>query len=147
MSIKLESLPERYRLQVIASKGGALPPVAPANDATGQGKRIRQRSGSKLNKLEHEFLGYLEFNMRQHSHYAQSLTFLLANGVRFTPDFISISKLTGMMIAHETKGYMRDDAAVKIKVAASVFPLIKWNLVTKLGKRKGGGWQIDEVLP
>lgn len=38
----------------------------------------------------------------------------------------------------------RDDAAVKLKVAARTFPWIAFHLVTK---RKGGGWDIQAVLP
>jgi len=45
--------------------------------------------------------------------------------------------------AYEVKGFMRDDAAVKLKVAASLYPWIKFHLVT----RKKGEWIIQEVLP
>lgn len=108
-------------------------------------KRLRQKSGPKLNKLEAAFMAHLHATMTNHHHFAQSITFLIANGVRFTPDAVSISNLTGKWIAWETKGpVMRDDAAVKLKVAASVYPMITFRLVTKV---KGGGWDVQEILP
>lgn len=108
--------------------------------------RLRQNTGPKMNKTEEAFFEYLKATMPDcdYTHYAQSITLLIANGCRYTPDFISVSKLTGEWLAHETKGFMRDDAGVKIKVAASVYPAIKFRLVTK---RKGGQWDIQEILP
>jgi hypothetical protein len=40
---------------------------------------------------------------------------------------------------------MRDDAAVKIKVAATAFPWITFHLVTKLPGGGAAGWSISEV--
>lgn len=118
---------------------------------TKEGKRLRQDTKGP-NKLEREFHEYLktEFNeecgQRVHE---QSLTLVLANGVRYTPDFVVVHRITAgwWMLAFETKGFMRDDAAVKIKVAARAYPWIKFHLVTKKKKKDGGGWAIEEVLP
>lgn len=66
--------------------------------------------------------------------------FILAHAVKgkrktttYTPDFLAVSKKFTM---YEIKGFMRDDAMVKIKVAAELFPWFKWVLVT----RKKGEW-------
>lgn len=106
--------------------------------------RLRQRTGPKLNKTESAFFENLKATMGAAKHYAQSITFLIGNGVRFTPDFVSIFEFPKMIIAWETKGFMRDDAAVKIKVAAATYPSIVFKLVTR---KKGGGWDVQEVLP
>ena len=42
---------------------------------------------------------------------------------------------------------MRDDAAVKLKVAAALYPQFIFFLVTKRAKKLGGDWDVQEVLP
>lgn len=114
---------------------GAIPPtLAPAG-----AKRLRQRTEPKLNKTEAAFMQWLQERHDAGTIRAQSVTFVLANGVRYTPDFTNLR----LGLAWETKGFMRDDAAVKIKVAAAMYPEIRFHLVT----RKGGTWEIQEMLP
>jgi hypothetical protein len=110
-------------------------------------KRLRQKTGEKLNDTEKAFFAYLCESLHDYYHCAQAVTLLLANGVRYTPDFASFSKTSGRIVAHEVKGFMRDDAGVKLKVAASVYPAIHFHLVTKRSKKAGGGWDIQEILP
>lgn len=55
-------------------------------------------------------------------YYFESFTLKLAQDTRYTPDFMVINK-DWEIEYHECKGsYIRDDALVKIKVAASMFP-------------------------
>ena len=56
----------------------------------------------------------------------------LANKTFYTPDFMVITD--EHMEFHETKGWMCDDANVKLKVAATRFPWFRFILVTKEGK-------------
>lgn len=71
------------------------------------------------------------------------MTLLLANGLRYTPDnFIALIRPAFF----EVKGFMRDDAAAKLKMAARVHNWATFYLVTKLPKKHGGGWDIREVL-
>lgn len=51
----------------------------------------------------------------------QALTLKLADDTRYTPDFLVIAT-DGTLECHEVKGFWRDDAKVKIKVAARLFP-------------------------
>ena len=53
----------------------------------------------------------------------EGMTLKLAKDTRYTPDFAVINK-NGELEFHEVKGFMRDDALVKIKVAAEMFPFI-----------------------
>lgn len=62
----------------------------------------------------------------------------LADNTFYTPDFLVMLK-DGTLEAHEVKGWMRDDAAVKLKVAAEMFPL-KFVLITK----EKGQWKREE---
>jgi hypothetical protein len=70
----------------------------------------------------------------------ERVTFKLADDTRYTPDFLVLMP-DNTMHFHETKGFMRDDANVKIKVAASMFPFFGFTLVT----RKGGEWILKEI--
>lgn len=67
----------------------------------------------------------------------------LADNCRYHPDFVTLTD--GQLTAWETKGFMRDDAAVKIKVAARLYPWIRFVLVTKKGKP--AEWIETEVSP
>jgi hypothetical protein len=113
-------------------------------------KRIRQNSAG-LNKTEQAFKEHLEAKydddlIAPNQILSQAVTLKLGNGVRYTPDFMLFwtdSSNASSPTAWEVKGFIRDDAAVKLKVAASQYPWIKFHLVT----RKKGEWQIERVLP
>lgn len=62
------------------------------------------------------------------------VTLKLADDTRYTPDF-AVMLANGELEMHETKGFMRDDAWVKLKVAAEKFPF-RFRLV----KREKGAW-------
>jgi hypothetical protein len=51
----------------------------------------------------------------------EAITFKLADDCRYTPDFV-VMMPDGMIELRETKGFWRDDALVKIRVAAAQFP-------------------------
>jgi hypothetical protein len=50
------------------------------------------------------------------------MKFRLADNTFYTPDFMVVMA-DGLLEAHEVKGFWEDDARVKIKVAASLFPI------------------------
>lgn len=135
------------------------PVVVPVITDVAQVGKARLRQATKgPNKLEREFEAHLRKTWEGVAFVtvqAQGLTLVLANGVRYTPDFI-VSRPARVeegeceaftLLAYETKGFMRDDAGVKLKVAARLFPWIKFYLVTKRKKKAGGGWEIQEILP
>lgn len=67
----------------------------------------------------------------------------LADNTFYSPDF-AIMRADGVIELHEVKGFMQDDAAVKIKVAAAMYPF-RFVLVKARAKRDGGGWTQTEV--
>ena len=73
----------------------------------------------------------------------EGITMKLADDTRYTPDF-AVMLANGEMEMHETKGFMRDDAWVKLKIAAKQFPFRFW-LVRKERVAKGGGWNSEVV--
>jgi len=73
----------------------------------------------------------------------EAITLKLADDTRYTPDF-AVLVADGIMEMHETKGFMRDDAFVKLKLAARLFPF-RFYLIRKRPKKSGGGWDSTEV--
>ena len=96
-----------------------------------------ETSGTSLNKLETEFLSLLERGPFTDIE-SQSIKFRLAGRTWYTPDFVARETRMGNVWVFEVKGFMRDDAVVKLKVAASMYPWLTWILVTK-GKL---GWKF-----
>jgi hypothetical protein len=64
----------------------------------------------------------------------------LADNTFLTVDF-AVMPADGILEMREVKGFMRDDAAVKLKVAASLYPF-KFILVRKI---KGGQWSHTAI--
>lgn len=62
----------------------------------------------------------------------------LADNTFYTPDF-AVMRSSGELEMHEVKGFWTDDARVKIKVAASLFPL-KFIAARKTKT----GWETEE---
>lgn len=70
------------------------------------------------------------------------ITLKLADDTRYTPDAWALTP-GGVLQAFEVKGFWRDDAKVKVKVAARQFPWIRFVVVT----RKDGMWNQEAVQP
>lgn len=111
-------------------------------------KRLRQ-SSKGMNKLEQAFSECLKPHAKHsgQTFLSQSVTFKLANGLRYTPDFFSFEwAAVGELdraTAWEVKGHMRDDAACKLKMFAAQYPQVRVILVWK----ENGLWQSQRILP
>jgi len=71
-------------------------------------------------------------------HKFEGVKLRLADNTFYTPDFI-VLPASGFLEVHETKGFWRDDAKVKIKVAASIYPF-RFIAVKKVKS----GWEREE---
>jgi len=110
----------------------------------------RSTDEDRLNKLERAYLGYLRY-LGYDWIGIQCITLKLADDCRYTPDFWTmeaepgVPMARGQLIARETKGgFFRDDAKVKIKVAARMFPFIVFVLIRR---QKSGLWETEIVKP
>ena len=65
----------------------------------------------------------------------------LADNTFYTPDF-AVLCADGIMECHEVKGFWSDDARVKIKVAADMYPF-RFMALKVLSKKNGGGWEVE----
>jgi hypothetical protein len=66
----------------------------------------------------------------------------LADNTFYTPDFAVLPR-SCVLELHEVKGFWQDDARVKIKVAAALYPF-RFLAVTARSKKNGGGWEREE---
>lgn len=73
----------------------------------------------------------------------EGMKFRLADKTFYTPDF-AVMLANGQIELHEVKGFMTEDANVKIKVAAEMYPF-RFVVVRIKPKKDGGGWIIREV--
>lgn len=95
----------------------------------------------KMNKTEAAYAQHLE--LQRHAgeicwYEFEPLKLRLADNTFYTPDFGVVAK-DGVFELRETKGFMRDDAAVKIKVAAAKFPFRFW-----LVRKTKTGWKEEQ---
>lgn len=96
----------------------------------------------KLNKTERSRLSFLRATPLIGEIGIQSITLKLGDDCRFTPDFWYVS-YGGRFFFEDVKGFQRDDALVKIKVAARQFSWATFLIV----KKNGSGWDAKEIKP
>ena len=106
--------------------------------------RATRHTPGRMNALEARYAERLELERKTVLGQALAfgtLTLKLAADTRYTPDFWCVAA-DGTLECHEVKGFLRDDAWVKLKVAAAQFPfrfrLVRWHLKQ---------WTIEEVTP
>lgn len=72
----------------------------------------------------------------------EGLKLRLADNTFLTVDFAVMVK-DGTLEMHEHKGHWEEDARIKMKVAASLYPF-RFVAVQSEAKKRGGGWKIEE---
>lgn len=65
----------------------------------------------------------------------------LADNTFYTPDF-AVMTANGLMEMREIKGFWEDDARVKIKVAAEMYPF-RFIAIKPRAKKYGGGYEYE----
>lgn len=104
----------------------------------------RLKAGQK-NKSEEAYGKYLE-SLKQAGIVAwykfEGIKLRLADNTFYTPDY-AVMLTDGSMECHEVKGYWMDDAKVKIKVAADIYPF-RFVAIKAKAKRDGGGWSVED---
>lgn len=108
--------------------------------------RLKQ---GEMNKTEHAYASNLDSQKMAGKILwwkFEGIKFRLADNTFYTPDF-AVMMPDGQIEIHETKGslsFIQDDAKVKIKVAAELYPF-KFKIIAPVAKKYGGGWEIREV--
>lgn len=110
-----------------------------------RGRFTRHKSG-EMNKTEAAYAADVLERRKQAGEIAdywfERFTFKLADDCRYTPDFV-VMLASGELECHETKGFWADDAKVKIRVAASLFPF-RFVAIQRQSKKDGGQWVYQE---
>lgn len=99
----------------------------------------------RMNKLEAAYAGILDAEKRLGIitwFGFEAVKLRLANSTHFTPDFAVVLP-DGRMEFREVKGFWRDDARVKIKLAAELLPF-RFCAVTR--ERGTGRWEMEVFI-
>lgn len=102
--------------------------------------RQRRAEAERMNKTEAAYAERLDLLQRGGAIRRwrfEAVTLRLADGTRYTPDFL-VEPYDGAPELHEVKGFWRDDALVKYRVAAELFPMFRFRVV----KRKRHEWEV-----
>lgn len=104
--------------------------------------RTRPRHiAGEMNRLEAEYSGYLNLRQRNSEILGfefEKIKFKLADKTYYTPDFM-VYLSDGTIEFHETKGFLEEDANVKLKVVAALFPF-----TFVLVRKTKNGWEFKE---
>ena len=109
-----------------------------------RGRGVRHERG-QMNRLERaygEMLMTRKLAGEIAEYHFEAVKFRLADLTYYTPDFM-VMLPDGLIEFHEVKGFWEDDARVKIKVAAEIYPF-KFVAASRLAKKLGGGWKFEE---
>lgn len=100
----------------------------------------------RMNRTERRRAGELEA-MRLagaiRAWYFEGVALILADRTRYHPDFMVIGKL-GAIEFEEIKGFWRDDARVKIKVAARLYQHFVFRAL-KESRQHESGWAMETI--
>jgi len=116
----------------------------PISGGTEAGQRTAPASTEeRLNKLEKRFLAELRSRTDRYTRIGiQDITLKLGWDTRYTPDFSADGIHSNTISLFEVKGFMRDDARVKLFAAAKQFPCFRFWLVQWID----GAWK-ETVIP
>ena len=104
-------------------------------------KALGRLKAGAMNATEARYAAHLELRKRVCEiawFRFEGWKFRLADSTFYTPDF-AVMLTDGSLEAHEIKGFWADDARVKIKVAAEMYPVRFIAL-----KSAKDGWEIEE---
>jgi hypothetical protein len=126
-----------------ARNGGERLAVSPARRGNRDFALGRLRPG-EMNKTETEYDLRLDA-MKHHGEIAwycfEGIKLRLADATFYTPDFVVMAS-DGVIECHEVKGFWRDEARVKIKVAAALYPF-RFIAARKRTKAQGDGFDLE----
>ena len=110
-----------------------------------------------MNKTETAYAAQLDFQKHRgeiEAYWYEGIKLKVNTACFYTPDFM-VQASNGEIELHEVKGYRKrtngehgwygmDDAKVKVKAVAAMFPF-RVVVVYQLPKKHGGDWQVEEL--
>lgn len=117
-------------------------PASGSGNASGKVARGRPRHvPGEMNKTEAAYAEYLQQQLQAGAiawFRFESVKLKLANKTHLTIDFF-VMTTAGELEAHEVKGYWEEDARVKVKVAAEMYPF----RFLAVQRATDGGWKTE----
>lgn len=111
--------------------------------------RARQHEPGRMNKTEEAYSKVLEARKLAGEivdYKFEAIKFRLAEKTTYTPDFF-VTTASGYVEFHECKGSWKapyqEDARVKIKVVAEMYPQFIFRSFSQVAKKLGGGWKME----
>lgn len=98
---------------------------------------------SRMNNLESRYATHLELRKMAGEVLwwgFEVIKLRLADRTTYEPDFLVMLADRSLEV-HETKGFMREDAALRLKLSAALFPF-RFLVIREI---KGGGWSGRDV--
>lgn len=93
--------------------------------------RVPQIEGwDEMNRLERDWAVVLKLNAEVRRAVWQGARLRLAKSTLYTPDFM-VFMASGLIEMHETKGYMREAARVRLNTAARLYPEFQFWKITR----------------
>lgn len=130
----------------------SMPVVAEKKPAATGGLQAMQALGrlekGELNKTEEAYKLHLDMLCLAGEvlwYRFEPFRLVLAEKTTYTPDFL-VQLANGYLEVHEVKGRWMDDARVKIKVAAAMFPVFKFVAIQKGPDGSSGmpTWKVED---
>ena len=106
--------------------------------------RLKTGERNKTEQAYEDFLAMLQRSGQVVWFKFEGVKLRLADNTFYTPDF-AVMLANGQMEMHEVKGaraIFADDAKVKVKVAAELYPF-PFVVAFPVPKSRGGGWEFD----
>ncbi len=120
-------------------------PLPAAAKRTIQRAAVRTQTGGGMNKTEFAYGQLLDLRTREGEVRwwgFEAIKLRLGPKLFYSPDF-ALVMADNTIECHEVKGFWRDDARAKIKMAAQTFPFLKFVAVTYEKKT----WQYEDFSP
>lgn len=108
-------------------------------------KAIDRTEKNRMNKTEKRYADYLELQKHAKeivSYKFEVIKFVLGYKTTYLPDFMVLN-IDGTVGFDEVKGFWRDDARVKIKTVARMFPEFRFRAVQWVK----GSWEYEDISP
>lgn len=142
---KVKKVPDLAR-----PKGRPATAVKQPTKALNQAERFRalgRLPKGRMNETEAEYARHLDDEKaagRVLDYKFHAIRVRLADNTFYEADFLVLHSDMTLAI-HETKGgFTTDKGQLKIKLVAEVLPYFRMIKATKLAKKNGGGWKLEE---
>ncbi len=122
-----------------------IPAPMPRVDTSNPAFALGRLKTGEMNKTEAAYADFLEMRRRCDEIWwfkFEAIKLRLADNTFYTCDF-AVMAADRTLELHEVKGFWQDDARVKIKVAASLYPF-RFIAVKPRAQKHGGGYEVEQ---